>query len=54
MKKVVYVFCGSRDGRVLINVLECAMRQNGIPEVLVKSAISLYEAENTFIRVVSG
>ena len=37
--------------RVLKNVLEWAMKKKGIPEVLVRSVMSLYEGAKTRVRV---
>ena len=37
--------------RVPRKVLEWAMRKNGIPEVLVRSMMSLYEGAKTRVRV---
>ena len=37
--------------RVQRKVLEWAMRKKGIPEVLVRSVMSLYEGVNTRVRV---
>ena len=37
--------------RVLRKVLEWAMRKKGIPEVMVRSVISLYEGAKTRVRV---
>ena len=37
--------------RVPRNVLECAMRKDGIPEVLVRSVLSLYKEDMTRFRV---
>ena len=37
--------------RVLKQVLEWAMRKKRIPEVLVSSVMSLYEGEETIVRV---
>ena len=33
--------------RLPLNVLECAMRKQGIPKVLVRSVMSLYEGAKT-------
>ena len=49
-EKVVYVFCGPFD-RVPRKVLEWVMRKKGIPEVLVRLVMSLYEGKNTRVRV---
>ena len=53
MKKVVYVFRGSRESfdRLPRKVLEWAMRKKGIPEVFAKSVMSLHEGAKTRIRV---
>ena len=37
--------------RVLMKVLEWAMRKKGIPDVMVRSLMSLYEGEKTRVRV---
>ena len=38
-------------GRVPLNVLEWAMRKKGIPEVLVRSVVNLYDEEKAKISV---
>ena len=45
----MYVFCGHRESfdRVPRNVLEWAMRKKGMPDVLVRSVMSLYEGAKT-------
>ena len=40
--------------KVPMKVLEWALRMKGIPEVLVRSVMSLYEGAKTMIRVDSG
>ena len=44
-KKPAYVFCGPRK------VSECAMMKKGIPEVFIRSVMSLYEGEKTRVGV---
>ena len=41
-------------GRVPKRVVEWAMRKKGLPEILVKAVMSLYEGAETKVRVVSG
>ena len=40
--------------RVPIGVMEWAMRKKGLPEILVKAMMSLYEGAETKVRVGSG
>ena len=47
------MFCGLRESfdRVPRKVLEWALRNKGIPDVLVRSVMSLYEGARTTVRV---
>ena len=52
MMRVIYLFCGhGAFDRVPRKVLEWAMRKKGIPEVVVRSVMSLYEGARTRVRV---
>ena len=48
-KKVVYVFCGTKEAPR--KVLELAMKKKGIPEDLARSMMSLHEREKTRVKV---
>ena len=53
MTKKLYMFCGPRESaydRVPRKVLEWAMRKKGVPDVLVRSVMSLYEGAKTRVR----
>ena len=52
-EKVVYVFCGSRKtfDRVPRKVLEWALMKIEIPDVVVRSVMSLFEGAKTRVRV---
>ena len=50
-KLVCFVDLEKAFDRVPRNVLEWAMSQKGIPEVLVRSVMSLYEGAETKVRV---
>ena len=47
------MFCGPKEtfDRVSRTVLEWALRKKGIPDVLVRSVMSLYEGAKTRVRV---
>ena len=47
----MFVYLVKAFDRVLRNVLEWTMRKKGIPEVLVRSVMSLYEGAKTRVRV---